>query len=89
MNHAFWGPEVSFMLCLICGDVISNSLPIYEKHLNDTPTSHVRLMTWTNTKRHYFLRVNQPLALGAWLRLLLAVEQMRGTEGRPQLPAYR
>lgn len=72
--------------CLNYGDVISNSLPIYEKHLNNTPTSHVRLITWTNTKRH-LLRVNQPLALGAWLRLLPAEEPMRGMERGPQLRA--
>lgn len=37
VNHTFWGPEVSLMLFLIYGDVIGNSLPIYEKHLNNTP----------------------------------------------------
>lgn len=45
LNHTFWGPEVSLMF-LIYGDVIGTSLPIYEKRLNNTPTSHGRLITW-------------------------------------------
>ena len=37
VNHILWGPEVSLMLFLISGAIISNSLSIYEKHLNNTP----------------------------------------------------
>ena len=36
-NNTFWGLEVSSsVLLLIYGVIISNSLPIYEKHLNNT-----------------------------------------------------
>ena len=36
-NRAFWGLVVSSaLLFLIWGVIISNSLPIYEKHLNNT-----------------------------------------------------
>lgn len=31
-NNTFWGLEVFFVLFLIYGVIISNSLPIYEKH---------------------------------------------------------